>query len=83
MFSSILTRDSDPSFKLVSSAGRVFTSIAKISEKFKENALRIYDFSADLSKFPEDLRPATYFKCSGQGGVMNLVVCLSGRSWPS
>ena len=56
MFSSILTRGSDPSFKLVSSAGRVFTSIAKISEKFEENALRIYDFSAGLSKFPEDLR---------------------------
>ena len=56
MFSSILTRDSDPSFKLVSSAGRVFTSIAKISEKFEENALRIYDFSAGLAKFPEDLR---------------------------
>ena len=56
IFSSILTRDSDPSFKLVSNAGRVFTSIAKISEKFEENALRIYDFSARLSKFPEDLR---------------------------
>ena len=56
MFSSILTRDSDPSFKLVSSAGRVFASIAKISEKFEENTLRIYDFSAGLSKFPEDLR---------------------------
>ena len=32
------------------------TSIAKISEKFEENALRIYDFSAGLPKFPEDLR---------------------------
>ena len=56
MFSSILTRDSCPSYKLVSNAGRVFISIANISENFEKNALRIYDFSAGLAKFPEDLR---------------------------
>ena len=49
MFSSIFTRDSCPSFKLVSNAGRVFISIANISENFD-------DFSVGLAKFPEDLR---------------------------
>ena len=56
MFSSIFTRDYCPSFKLVSNAGRVFISIANISENFEENALRIYDFSVALAKFSEDLR---------------------------
>ena len=56
MFSSIFTRDYCPSFKLVSNAGRVFINIANISENFEENALRIYDFSVGLAKFPEDLR---------------------------
>ena len=32
------------------------TSIAKISEKFEENALRIYDLAAGPPKFPQDLR---------------------------
>ena len=49
MFSSIFTRDSCPSFKLVSNVGRVFISIANISEN-------VDDFSVGLAKFPEDLR---------------------------
>ena len=45
-----------PSFKLASNAGQLLTNTAKISEKFEENALRIYEFSAGFPKFPEDLR---------------------------
>ena len=91
MFSSIFTRDSCPSFKLVSNAGRVFTSIAKISENFEEKCskdLRLFRWSSKVS-----WRPAAYFTWRIQaqmvtGGNWDLrktnsspVLPFPGRSW--